>query len=191
MVIPKKPNTSGVNTRILNPGNLPIVRSGYWHTLPPYGAAGSSSVPDARLFAAPMWPGRRCAITGCAVEMTAPIPGALVRIGLYTSANGLPGQLLADYGTVATSPAGIKTITNFVTHIEPDLYFLTIVRQGGLPALGMTTRDTWDPLVSETTPVLNANLNAYYIDGVSGALPASFGPPDGTIQGPSSSIQLT
>jgi hypothetical protein len=39
--------------------------------------------------------------------------------------------------------------------------------------------------------VLNANRSAFYKDGFGGALPASFGVPDGTIQGPSAMLQLT
>jgi hypothetical protein len=45
--------------------------------------------------------------------------------------------------------------------------------------------------VSETTPTLGGDFNAYYKDGVSGALPTPFGTIDGTVNSPAVTLQLT
>lgn len=187
---PKK-RITGSSTPVLQPGNLPVIRSGAWHSLPPFGATNNVTVPDQRLFALPLWPGRRCAILGIAVNVTLVAVGGSLRMGLYTSANGLPQTLVREFGTMALSALGIFTFAGFSTHMEPALYFLGIARQGGVLNLGLSTRDTWDPIISETTPVIGSNLNTYYIDGVAGAMPTTFGPPDGSAQCPSASVQLT
>lgn len=186
---PKK-RIIGSSTPVRQPGNLPSIRSGAWHSLPPYGATGTLITPVSRLFALPFWPGRRCSITGVATNVTAFPIGASVRAGLYTSANGLPNMLTSDFGSQAVAGIGLQTFTGFSVHVEPDLYFLAIVRQGGVAGFTMSVRDTWDPIISETAPVITSNLNTYYVDGVAGGLPAMFGPPAGSVQGPSAAVQL-
>lgn len=86
---------------------------------------------------------------------------------------------------------GVRQISGLSTALRPVLQYLVIARQGGVLNLGLSSRDTWEPMVSETTPVLDANRSAYYRDGVAGALPAAFGAVAGSIQGPSATIQLT
>lgn len=173
-------------------GNLPVISTGRWHSVPPYGNAAGANVPDGRMFAVPFWPGRRCTVTGVAVNTTLALVGGNVRMGLYTAdSQGLPATLVADWGTVTAGVLGIRSITGLSTVVRPVLHFLVIGRQGGLLNLGLSTRQTWEPIVSESTPVIAANLNAYYIDGVAGALPASFGAPAGTDQGPCAVVQLT
>ena len=188
---PPKSRITGSSFPVLQPGNVPIVRSGSWHTLPPYGAADTATVPDGRMFALPFWPGRRCTCLGVAVNVTLIAAGGTIRIGLYAAAQGLPTVLVAEYGTVGAGVLGLQTIANFATPMEPELHFLAVVRQGGLLNLGLSSRDTWDPIVSELSPVLTGNLSAYYRDGVTGALPAMFGDVVGSIQGPSAAVQLT
>lgn len=182
------------NPIIIGPeGNLPVIRSGTWHGLPAYGSNATANVPVNRMFALPFHPGRKATLTGMAGNVTLALVGGSLRMGLYASdADGvLPGALVADYGTVTAGVTGIRSITGLSTAVRPVLYWLVIGRQGGVVNLGLTTRATWDPIVSETTPSGNANLNAYYIDGVSGALPASFGTPAGSDTGPALWLQLT
>lgn len=181
---------TGSSSPVLQPGNLPIVRAGAWHSLPPFGSAGTAAATANRLFALPFWPGRRCALINSAVNVTVAAIGATLRVGLYTSANGLPQSLVREFGSMSLAAVGVQQFPGFSTPIEPQLYFLSMVRQGGL-AITLSARDTWDPVISEAAPTLAGNLNAYYIDGVSGALPEEYGPPAGTIQGPSASVQLT
>lgn len=172
-------------------GNLPVIRSTAWHGLPAYGATGTANVPVNRMFALPFWPGRRCTLTGMAANVTLALVGGNLRMGLYASDGVLPTSLVADYGTVTAGLTGIRSITGLSTAVRPVLHYLVIGRQGGIVNLGLTTRVTWDPIVSETTPTITGALNCYYIDGVSGALPASFGAPAGLDTAPAVSVQLT
>lgn len=186
---PKKKIT-GSSSPVLQPGNLPIVRAGAWHSLPPFGAAGTAAATANRMFSLPFWPGRRCALINSAVNVTVAAVGATLRVGLYTSANGLPQALIREFGSMSLAAVGVQTFPGFSTPVEPQLYFLTMVRQGGL-AITLSARNTWDPVISEDTPTLAGNLNCYYLDGVGGALPELHGPPDGSVQGPSAAVQLT
>lgn len=172
-------------------GNLPVVRSTAWHTLPPFGPVGSANFPADRLFALPFWPGRTCTLTAIAANVTLALVGGNIRMGIYNSDGAVPTTLLADFGTVSVGVTGIRSITGLSQTIRPVLYYAVIARQGGVLNLGLTSRDTWDPIVSETSPTIAGNLNAYYRDTVSGALPASFGAISGTINSPALSLQLT
>jgi hypothetical protein len=173
------------------PANVPVVASTRWHGLPAYGATGTANVPVNRMFALPFWPGRACTLTAMAANVTLALVGGNLRMGLYASDGALPSTLVADYGTVPASLTGIRLITGLSTPVRPVLHYLVIGRQGGLVNLGLTTRLTWDPITSETAPTITGTLNCYYTDGVSGALPASFGAPAGLDTAPAISVQLT
>lgn len=172
-------------------GNSPVIRSGAWHGFPAYGANTAANVPDGRLFAIPFWPGRSCTVTAIAANVTLALVGGNIRFGLYANAGAVPGALVADWGTVATGVTGVRSVTGLNVPVRPVLHWLVVARQGGLLNLGLSSRASWDPMVSETTPTIGADLNAYYRDGVTGALPASYGAVAGSIQGPSLSVQLT
>lgn len=173
-------------------GNLPVVRSTAWHVVPAYGAPGTANVPVDRMFALPFWPGRTCTLTGMAANVTLALVGGNLRMGVYLSDGVLPTALLADYGTVTAGVTGIRSITGLSTAVRPVLHYLVIGRQGGVLNLGLTTLTTGEPVISElTTPVIGGNRNSYFIDGVSGALPASFGTPAGTDNSPALAVQLT
>lgn len=172
--------------------NVPVVRPTAWHTLPPHGSAGTSNVPDGRMFAIPFWPGRKCVLTAMAVNVTVAVAGGSIRMGIYESDGIIPTTRLADFGTVGTGLTGVQSITGLSVSVRPVLHFVVVGRQGGVLTLGLSSRDTWDPLVSETAaPVLTQNRSGYYITGVGGALPASFGVPAGTDQVPGVALQLT
>lgn len=182
---------AGIPLTIGPEGNLPVIRSTAWHGLPAYGSTGTANVPVNRMFALPFWTGRTCTITAMAANVTLALVGGNLRMGVYESDGVLPTTLLADFGTVTAGVTGIRQITGLSTVVRPVLHYLVIGRQGGVVNLGLTTRVTWDPIVSETTPTINANFNCYYIDGVSGALPGSFGAPAGLDTAPAVSVQLT
>jgi hypothetical protein len=171
-------------------GNVPMVRSGAWHSVPAYGAPSAITPIGNRAYAIPLYPGQKCVMTGIAAEVTLLGVGNL-RAGLYTSnSSNTPQALLADFGTVSTGLAGVKQWAGLSQNLRPVLYWLVLAQQG-LVSVGLRSRDTWEPIVSDSTPVLNANRNAYYVDGISGALPATFGAIAGTVQGPSAMVLLT
>lgn len=172
-------------------GNLPAPRSGHWHLLPAYGATGTANVPAGRMFAVPFWPGRSATLTGIAANVTLALVGGQLRMGLYASDGVLPTTLIADYGTIGADLLGVKQITSMSTPVRPVLHYLIIGRQGGLVNLGLSTRLTGDPIVSEAAPSITGNLNAYYADGITGALPATFPAPAGSDTGPALQLRLT
>jgi len=172
-------------------GNLPVIASTRWHGLPAYGNTATANVPVDRMFALPFWPGRTCTLTAMAANVTLALVGGNLRMGLYASDGALPTTLVADYGTVSAGLTGSRLITGLSTSVRPVLHYLAIGRQGGIVNLGLTTRATWDPVVSEATPTFAGTLNCYYIDGVGGALPGTFGTPAGLDTAPAISVQLT
>lgn len=172
-------------------GNLPVIRSTAWHSLPAYGNAAGINIPDERLYALPFWPGRTCTLTGVACNVTLALVGGSVRMGLYASDGVLPTDLVTDYGTVSVGLTGIRSLTGLSTTVRPVLHYLVIGRQSAGLTLSVSARSTWDPIVSDTSPTISSNTNTYYRDSISGALPATFGTPDGTDQGPCLVIQLT
>ncbi len=182
---------SGIPLTIGPSGNVPVVQSTAWHVVPGAGPAGTANVPVNRIFALPFWPGRSAIVTALAANVTLALAGGNIRLGLYSSDGVVPTTLLADYGTVTAGVTGIRSITGLSTAVRPVLHFLAVGRQGGILNLGLTTMDAFSPIVSSAAAALTGNLNAYYIDGVSGALPGTFGTPAGTDTGPALSVQLT
>jgi hypothetical protein len=182
---------SGTPVMLRGGTNVPVVRTNAWHTLPPTGAPATANVPASRMFAVPFWPGRRCTITAIAANVTLALVGGNLRMGIYSSDGVLPTTLLADFGTVSSGVTGVRQITGLSTAVRPVLHYLVVGRQGGVLNLGLTTRDTWDPIISETVPVIAGSLNSYFIDSVAGALPNSFGAPGGSDTGPAVAVQLT
>lgn len=172
-------------------GNLPVIRSSGWHNLPGYGNAASINIPDGRLYALPFWPGRTCTVTAVAANVTLALVGGAMRMGVYESDGVMPSSLLADFGTVTAGVTGIRQISSLSTAVRPVLHYLVIGRQSAGLTLSVSSRSSWEPIVSDTSPTISANTNSYFYDGVGGALPASLGTPDGTDQGPCLTVQLT
>lgn len=172
-------------------GNVPVIRSTAWHNWG-YGNAATINAVDNRLYCMPFWPGRSCTLTGIATNVTLALVGGILRYGIYTSSDGvLPTNLLSDAGTVTAGVTGIRSITGLNVRVRPVLHYLVVARQSAGVTLTVSARSAWDPIVSDTTPTITANTNSYYYDGISGALPATLGTPDGTDQGPCPVVQLT
>lgn len=172
-------------------GNIPVVSTGRWHLLPAYGAQATANVPAGTMFALPFWPGRSAVLTGVAANVTLALVGGNLRFGLYTAdTQGLPNTLVADYGTVSAGLTGIRSITGLNTPVRPVLYYLVVGRQGGVLNLGLTTRATGDPIISETSPTIAGNFSGYVMNGVAGALPGAF-TNNGVDTAPSIAAQLT
>ena len=172
-------------------GTHPVIRTTGWHSVPPTGNPASANIPDQRLFAMPFWPGRVCTLTALAANVTTALAGTTLRMGIYNSDGALPTRLLADFGTVSSAGLGTAQISALSVGVRPVLHYLVLVRQGAAGTLGVSIRNTWDPVIANASAVVAANRTAYYIDGVAGALPVNFGAPAGTDLGPALSVQLT
>lgn len=182
---------AGIPLTIGPEGNLPVIRSTAWHGLPAYGATATANVPVNQMFALPFWPGRTCTLTAMAANVTLALVGGNLRMGIYESDGVLPTTLLSDFGTVTAGLTGIRQISGLSVSVRPVLHYIVIGRQGGVVNLGLTTRNTWDPITSETTPTITDSLNCYTQTGIGGALPANFGTPAGLDTAPAVSLQLT
>lgn len=180
----------GTTPLVLGPtGNLPAFRGGGWHPLPAYGPLTSLSTVANRAYALSLWPGRSCTWQSVAVEQLGASTGNL-RAGLYEDADAVPGNLIQDFGTVSASTSGVKTWSlSPQLALRPVLYWLVVVAQTSTAAV-VRARDTWDPIIGENSPLL-ASRNAYYREGVTGALPATFGAIAAASVGPMAVLQLT
>lgn len=182
---------NGPDLQIGPSGNLPVIRSGQWTTLPTSGSFQSLNLPDGRLYALPLWPGQSSILSAVAVNVTLALVGGNVRMGLYSSDGSTPTNLIQDFGTVSTGLTGIQQLSSLSAFIRPSLHFLVAARQGGLLTLGVSSSISGDPMVFSSAPEFSSGLTSYYKDGVTGALPASFGVIAGSILGPAMSVQFS
>lgn len=155
------------------------MRNGFY-----YGPGGSvsSSVTSTinRLFALPIFIPRRVSVDRIGVNITvAAAASSVARLAIYADIDdgmgGLPGALVTGSdGTVDTDSTGFKEATIDVT-LNPGLYWLAYVAQGGTPNTGALTSNSqmvgyW---VSAATV---AQRSAYSRDSVTGAVPDPFTP---------------
>lgn len=173
--------------------SLSVDAANAWYQLQSQGSNTSpASVAQNMAVATPVYTGRKCTLTGLAVQVTAgTVAGAPLLMGLYGSdaTTGMPGALIADYGNVA-SPTGAAIVSGWTvnTPLLPIPYWIVFVKQSATTvnfdrARGLST------LIPKTagTPtiplgeVINAFSNTV---GFSGALPATFGAVNGTQLGP-------
>jgi hypothetical protein len=95
--------------------------------------------------------------------------GGTMRLGLYTDSAGLPGTLVADFGTVVTTSTGLVTLGSLTQPAAAGLTHLVMACQGQgcSPQLAQGT-----PLGSTATAA-GGSANPY-MSGVTGALPGTF-----------------
>lgn len=181
----------GVGTVPFGPrATHPFIRTTGWHNLPAWGSPNTLVAVLNQAYALPFLPGRECTLTQMAINITLLGLGN-VRGGIYNADqnSGLPTTLITDFGTISTGLAGQKTWTGLTNSLRPILYYVVVVQQGVVATY--SSRDSWDPIVSETAAVFGQDRNAYNQTGITGALPASFGTPSGTSTSPSIFLQLT
>lgn len=174
------------------PATHPYIRPNGWHNLPAWGASGTLVAVLNQVYAMPFVPGVNCTLTDMAINITLLGLGN-VRGGFYHAnpVSGLPGNLIADFGTISTGLAGQKTWSALSVTLKPILYYAVVVQQGVVATY--SSRASWDPIISESSgggPVFGSDRNCYTQTGVTGALPASFGVPAGTATAPSVFLKL-
>jgi hypothetical protein len=157
----------------------PPMTTGKWYSA--WATAGLSATAagfsNGRMVAIPIQFGKACTLNGVAIRVTiVGEAGSVCRLGLYTDADGVPGSLVADWGTVAGDSVAVPTLTPS-TLVSAGWYWQAIAFQAA-----PTTRPTIS--VYQTTPVSNrvgdssagtvAGVSCYVQDSVAGALPANF-----------------
>lgn len=163
-------------------------------------AAGGPAVTQNRAYALPLYPGRKCNLKGIAVETISgggagnrPILAALYDSDATT---GLPGALVASYGTVnATNVGAVISGWTVNTDLQPYPYWIVIAVQSAL-ATSMVHYYGTSTMVPQlvATPTMTTTdheRNSLYTDtGFSGAAPATFGTPVQSVMGPGIYVNL-
>lgn len=106
---------------------------------------------------------------------TAGTAGAVLRLGLYNGAAGVPTSLIVDAGTVDATTTGAKEVTISVT-LDPGIYFTAIVAQvavSTVSAYASTTALPWlAPDTATSAPTATTgSLGRAHAGTVTGALP--------------------
>ena len=120
--------------------------------------------------AVPLFIGKPVTLDRIGVNVSVTAGSSVVRLGIRSDNNGLPGTLVLDAGTVdSASSTGDKFIT-ISQALTPGWYWLCAVSQGGAPTLSILVGG--NPMISGTvsSPGFSGNQNAYYQTGVTGAL---------------------
>lgn len=167
-------------------GTIPEIyglANGWYSAIPGSGNEETGVVTNNRAYAYPIYPGRKCTLADFAVRIyTTPGTGNL-RMMLYGAlATGLPGALIADYGT-KTGLTANTTISGWTvgTALQPAPYWVVLAAQTSV-APTMYRHQLYSPLIPElsatpptaVTPTLPTS--ALYTDtGFSGAPPGTFG----------------
>lgn len=113
---------------------------------------------------------------GC--EITTGVASTVVRLGVRADANGLPGALLLDAGTVDASAVTINgiEITGLNLRLAPGLYWFCAAAQGGAPTLRAETGDLTPSAAPSLASAVGATTHTGYVTAatVNGALPSTY-----------------
>lgn len=160
--------TSGGSGGAVNgDGVRQIVPGAYYG--PGSGVTSTAATVANRLSAMPLWVPEAFTAVSIECEVTALAAGGTIRLGIYAAAptTDKPGALVLDAGTVTTDASGVKALT-ISQALEPGLYWLTAVPQGGAP----TVRTVQGHLPPVAVAAFAANAASGYVaDNIAGALP--------------------
>lgn len=99
-------------------------------------------------------------------------PSAVLRLGIYSDSDGLPGMVVVDAGTASLAPNGMKEMVFTEVFLDPGWYFAAMAAQnldtaGTNPTFGCLSTTT----TTKATTAINGNNNmtSYYTLSVSGA----------------------
>ncbi len=116
-----------------------------------------------------------------AVNVGVAVASSAQRFGLYapTSA-GLPGALIADFGTAATTSTGVASVT-ISQPVPSGLCFIATVSQGGASGATLAAVDTTyaaaaasaNYYLSTAASIIGGQLTGFFEGSVSGALPST------------------
>jgi hypothetical protein len=148
------------------------IKSGAYYGPSNYTAA-TQSTSSGNMMAIPVF--LPTAMTAVSIECevtTAGAAGTLVRLGIYAAgALDNPGSLILDAGTVAGDTAGVKAIA-ISQQLSAGLYWLTACPQGGNPSMRSVGSGSLPPVAPAS---FGGGNNCYYVAGITGAFPATFG----------------
>lgn len=119
---------------------------------------------------------------------TGPAVGALYRFGFYKDSTGVPGELVADAGTVNAAVTGNAILNLFPSSIvlPKGRYWIAAVLQGN-PATTGSIRTASAPTIFGVGGSVAADIssvaapNGYIATGITGALPNPAPTPTGSV----------
>lgn len=160
----------------------PGMVAGRYHTgrLSNFGSGATLVMIANTLYAHPFFIGCKQTWTKCGIRVTAAAAaGKLARIGLYgVTSEGLPGALIADFGTLLVDATGNIEITGLSQTIEIGFYYLCIVSNDTPTITGWTANSNGDNLFTAIIghggpgAAIDAQLSRAFTFGVlSGATP--------------------
>lgn len=105
--------------------------------------------------------------------------GAVYRMGIYaTGTDGLPGGLILDAGTVSMVTGGQKILNISPLSLPAGLYYLVSVGQGNNDQRIEVTGAFQPPVgvfYAPSGPIVSGGFHSLVREGISGALPNTFG----------------
>lgn len=167
--MPRNLGTKGFNLNSIMPAT-------FYVPVAPGGSTSSVSSPTTSvMYAIPWVPARTGTITAVGLNVTTGVASSVLRLGIYNNGAGIPGTLLADWGTVSAATSGMKTITGLSTAFDAKIYWVVAVAQtvGGTAWRSSTYNNV---LIGQPvgTPVDQMNCSYITSASVTGALPGSF-----------------
>jgi hypothetical protein len=169
---------------------MPIYRtSGGYASYPIGGTSGSGSLTNGVLALVPFMSPVANTLDRVGVEVvtTAGGSGSVHRLGLWANSAGLPGTLLTDFGTVATTSTGLFEITISQAVSANTLYWLGVAQQGAptpvatlrtggnMGSAMVTTNSAYGPACIQSTGITGALASSPSISGSpSGSVPRIF-----------------
>lgn len=168
---------AGDDSRLSSAPALSQPASGLWWSTPGY-ADTVAVAGGGRMFAVPWVCPRAMTITRLGAEpATAGPSGAVMRLGIYTDNNGLPGSLVLDAGTINATSTTYQEITISQALAANTRYWFAMAAQG---ASGWNVRASRGGFSVPATYTASGNEYAtvFVGSGVTGALPATFPTPE-------------
>jgi hypothetical protein len=159
-----------------------INRSGYWQW--PSNAATNNmagqNINGNNERSVPLVVTKTTTYTAIGIAVATAVASTTCRLGIRNAAaDGTPGTLFQDFGTIDASTTGFKSITTTFT-LTPGLYWLTACSQGTngntVNYMGYTATNALVLPTNRADPVNSALSAGYAASGnVTGALPTNYG----------------
>lgn len=132
----------------------------------------NTAVTANRLYAMPFNIDRVQTVDAVALNLVTQVSSSNARLGIYRNNNGVPGTLIADLGTVATSnPTGFKELSGLSQKLQPGIYWLTAVFSHGPTMTHLAQASIISMFGSDGSAVLQTGM---YGSHTYGALPSNF-----------------
>jgi len=129
------PSPSGGGGLPARPG---LLTAGTHYASPVSSLTGTIAMPPNGDFVlAPFFFDTATAIDSVIANVTTGVASSTIRLGIYGNNAGLPGGLLVDAGSVAGTPAGVKSLAVSVT-IPAGWFWVGAVQQAGVARINVT-----------------------------------------------------